>query len=282
MEIMQTGEQADKRKKKRRRNAALLLASCALLTAAGAYRTYSFFTGKEEVTNVFTVGDFDISLQEPDWEPDNGDGENVCPGYSVYKNPTVKNVTRADKGAQPCYLQVRMQICDEDGTRITDEERLALILETIRYDSTYTGSWEKSGTAEKLTEGRVPGYSLEEMKELPMVNPVFEETQTGQAGEYLFRYVGGEDGILQIGEEATLFTTIAIPTEWKSAQIEKVGKYRLVIGAEAIQASGFASAKEAFAMLQENLKEEDQSAETTESAQKMSEQTEGGTTHEET
>ena len=31
-----------------------------LLCTAGAYQTYSYFTEKEEVTNVFTVGDFDM------------------------------------------------------------------------------------------------------------------------------------------------------------------------------------------------------------------------------
>ena len=34
-----------------------------MIGAAGAWQTYSYFMEKEEITNVFTVGDFDISLK---------------------------------------------------------------------------------------------------------------------------------------------------------------------------------------------------------------------------
>ena len=92
-----------------------------LLCTVGAYQTYSYFTEKEEVTNVFTVGDFDISMKEPEWNPADGDGVNMYPGYTVYKNPTVKNMTDPGIGEQPCYLQMRMKIQNEKGEIITDQ-----------------------------------------------------------------------------------------------------------------------------------------------------------------
>ena len=110
-----------------------------LLCTAGAYQTYSYFTEKEEVTNVFTVGDFDISMKEPEWNPADGDGVNMYPGYTVYKNPTVKNMTDPGIGEQPCYLQMRMKIQNEKGEIITDQKTLDMIRRTIRYDKTYTG-----------------------------------------------------------------------------------------------------------------------------------------------
>ena len=36
-------------------------------------------------TNVFTTGDLDIGLKEPDWDPNENDGKNMYPGYTVYK-----------------------------------------------------------------------------------------------------------------------------------------------------------------------------------------------------
>ena len=91
------------------------LAAVLMTGAAGAWQTYSYFMEKEEAVNVFTVGDFDISLKESEWNPEDGDGVNLYPGYTVYKNPTVKNVTDATTGVQPCYLQMRMKIKDENG-----------------------------------------------------------------------------------------------------------------------------------------------------------------------
>lgn len=229
------------------------MAAAAVLGAAGAYQTYSYFMEKEEVTNVFTVGDFDISLKEPEWNAADGDGVNMYPGYTVYKNPTVKNVTDAGIGAQPCYLQMRLKVEDEQGNLITDQETLEMIRKTIRYDSTYTGNWSTTGEAKKLEQGRIPGYSESEIEKLPMVNPDFKEVDTGVKGEYLFRYQGGKGGIMEKEEEAVLFTDIVIPTEWGNKEMKKVGRFQVVVSAEAIQSNGFASSSDAFLVLGQNL-----------------------------
>ena len=139
-----------KRKGIEKRAAGMMAA--VLLCTAGAYQTYSYFTEKEEVTNVFTVGDFDISLKEPEWNPKDGDGVNMYPGYTVYKNPTARNMTEQGAGEQPCYLQMRMKIQNEEGKIITDQKTLDRIRQTIRYDSSYTGSWSKTGEARKLQQ----------------------------------------------------------------------------------------------------------------------------------
>ncbi|MFR6581204.1 MAG: hypothetical protein ACLURP_03595 [Ruminococcus sp.] len=52
------------------------------------------------------------------------------------------------------------------------------------------------------------------------------------------------DGILNIGEESTLFTNIAIPTDWNQTQMQKVGNYQLKVTAQAIQSKGFATQSE--------------------------------------
>lgn len=227
-----------------------------LVCTAGAYQTYSYFTEKEEVTNVFTVGDFAVSLKESEWNPEDGDGVNMYPGYTVYKNPTVKNMTESGAGEQPCYLQMRMKIQNEKGEMITDQKTLAMIRKTIRYDKTYTGEWDKTGEADNLQQGKIPGYSEGDMAEIPMVNPAFQEVDTGKAGEYLFQYNGGDGGIMKAGDEAVLFTNIVIPTNWKNKDMEQIGKFQIIVLAEAIQSNGFASAKDAFEVLGQSIDED--------------------------
>lgn len=229
------------------------LAAVLMTGAAGAWQTYSYFMEKEEAVNVFTVGDFDISLKESEWNPADGDGVNLYPGYTVYKNPTVKNVTDATTGVQPCYLQMRMKIKDEDGKMVTDQEVLNMVRQTIRYDDTYNGSWDTTGEGKKLRQGRIPGYSEKELAMLPMVNPNFQEVDTGNLGEYLFQYQGGKNGIMDIDEEAVLFKDVAIPIEWGVKEIKKAGRFQIQVTAEAIQANGFASARDAFQVLGESV-----------------------------
>ena len=65
---------------------ALSLVGVVLVGATLAY--LSDTTG--EVENTFTVGNVDVDLVEPDWDPDE-DGKNLEPGASVDKNPMIVN-----------------------------------------------------------------------------------------------------------------------------------------------------------------------------------------------
>lgn len=236
--------------------AAALAATLLAVNCAGM--TLSYLTSGESVTNTFTVGDLDIDMKEPDWNPDDGDGKNVYPGYSVYKNPTVKNITSDKNGPEPCYARMRIQLTDSKGKLITDKKRLNLIRTMIRYDSTYTGTFDKKGVGELLTEGRIPGYTLRELEELPMINPLFVVDEARSTdNEIVCNYMGkNKSGILNIGEQATLFTTLAVPVEWKNADISLLGDFQIVVRAEAIQTAGFADQKAAFEALDAEAAEE--------------------------
>ena len=89
-----------------------------------------------------------------------------------------------------------------------------------------------------------------------MVNPVWtKDTARSTASKLVFNYMGAKgDGILNIGEESTLFTNIAIPTDWNQTQMQKVGNYQLKVTAQAIQSKGFATQSEAYRMLDEEIK----------------------------
>lgn len=219
----------------------------ACIAAVGIGSSMAYMTEKEEVTNVFTVGDLDIGLDEPEWDPDDGDGVNMYPGYTVYKNPTIKNITSDEKGEEPCYARVLVHIQDKDGNLITDQEAIDLIRQTIRYDSTYTGNFENTGFAANLVEGRVPGYSLSDLSAYPTVNPAFTlDTTRSTANVLVYNYMGSNNGIMNIGDEATLFTNIVIPTDWNQTHFEKVGDFHISVSVESIQASGFASQSDAY------------------------------------
>lgn len=230
--------------------AAIAAAGC-LLAAGVTAGTLGYLTSQEKVVNTFTVGDLKLGLKEQEWSAKEGDGVNVVPGTTVYKNPTIKNITDAKAQKAPCYARMVLRLADREGNTLTDADALALIKSTIRYDATYTGSYEKTGAASVLKEGQVPGYSLEQIEKLPMVNPLFsEDAKRSSGGMLVYAYEGKKgDGILNIGEEAALFTTLAIPTDWTQEEFEKIGDFRIEVTAEAIQSAGFASREAAFAQL---------------------------------
>ena len=87
--------------------AALGLVAAMLLTSAGA--TLAYFTDTDEAENVFTVGNVDIVLTEPNWEKaGNVDAPEVYPGEALAKDPTVKNI-----GANPCFVRVKVKGLDQ-------------------------------------------------------------------------------------------------------------------------------------------------------------------------
>ncbi len=233
--------------KREKRVAVLCFAAAALAAAWGAA---GYFTGKETVENIFTVGDLQIGLQEPDWDPEEGDGKNVYPGSCVYKNPTIKNIT-GERGERACYARMRILLTERDGRMITQESRLALIRAIIRYDDTYTGTYEEKGAGETLIPGSVPGYSLEKIQELPMINPLFSIDETRSFGNEIVCDYMGEDGrgVLFAGEQAALFTVLAIPAQWTNEEMERLGDFQIEVHAEAIQTAGFASREEAMEAL---------------------------------
>lgn len=229
--------------------------SCAMLFGIG--NTMAYFTENAVQTNVFTTGDLDIGLKEPGWDPEDNDGKNMYPGYTVYKNPTVKNITSDKNGDEPCYVRMTVDILNNQGSPVTDNQALNLIYKTIYFDKTFNGSYDKKeGYGTGLVRDRIPGYSLAQLASYPMVNPLWvKDTSRSTASSLVFNYMGEKgDGILDIGEESTLFTNVVIPTDWNQTQMQKVGNYQLKVTAQAIQSKGFASQSEAYRMLDEEIK----------------------------
>lgn len=229
------------------------LAICTI-AALGIGGTLSFLTDSEQVTNRFSMGDLDITIDEPSWNdgtPDEtdpseppgatdptepgqrGDGEGLKPGDSRDKDPTVTSVTGDS------YMRVIMMIKDRSGEIIEDEERLDLIMQTVRY----------APEDNALIEGE--SYSLEDIASYSMINEDLftEDRERTSPGTYYYNY----NGIFREGSSAQLFSDIIVPTDWNDVELKKIGKYKIVLQAQAIQTAGFADSDEAFAELDNEI-----------------------------
>ena len=209
-----------------------------LLAALAVGGTMAYMTDWEDKENTFSVGTLDVSLEEKNWDDDT-DGEDVVPGDTFVKDPVIEGVENDS------YVRARIVIKDQDGSVITDAQRLALIKSMIKFDSTYDAASQKSGTV--IVESK--SYSGSDIAGIPMVNPDFTEVATGKSGEYCFNY----SKILKDGDKVALFTNVVVPTEWSQVQLDKVGEFSIGVTVEAIQAKNFADAAEAFSALDNEI-----------------------------
>ena len=84
---------------------------------------------------------------------------------------------------------------DGNGNAITDQDALDLIEKTIRFDSTYTGTYEAKGAGTSLVQGKIPGYSESDISKLPMINPKWEkDSQRSTANKWVYNYKGTMKG----------------------------------------------------------------------------------------
>ena len=83
---------------------AAILAVTAITGASLAY-----LTDEEEAENVFTVGNVDIDLTEPNWNATGKEeAQDVYPGEPLAKDPTVENI-----GANPCFVRISVSNLDQ-------------------------------------------------------------------------------------------------------------------------------------------------------------------------
>ncbi len=86
-----------------KRKILLVAAALCMIAILAVGGTLAYFTDATDVKkNVFTVGNVDITLDEPLWEEQGKeDAPEVYPGEALAKDPTVHNV-----GANPCFVRV--------------------------------------------------------------------------------------------------------------------------------------------------------------------------------
>lgn len=92
---------------------AALVLVIALAATAVIGGTLAYFTDTDQAENVFTVGNVEIKLTEPEWD-DHGkaEAETVYPGEPLDKDPTVENI-----GSNPCFVRISVTGLDQFGDK---------------------------------------------------------------------------------------------------------------------------------------------------------------------
>ena len=86
----------------------LTLAMCVAMAAIMAVGTLAYFTDTDSADNVFTVGNVEIELTEPNWVAGDEEADDVYPGEALPKDPTVTNI-----GKNPCFIRVKVENLDQ-------------------------------------------------------------------------------------------------------------------------------------------------------------------------
>jgi len=221
---------------KTRSNKNIIAILAVVLVAAIAIGvTLAYLNDSQSVTNTFTVGDLDIALEEPGYP---GDPEKPnTPGTSYPKDPTTEAV------AGDGYMRMVVDFIDTDSGEHITGARLAKIISTLFYDP--DGEFELGVIDEDVPLAL--HYEESALAGLANFNPddFIMATDGSVTGTYVFEY----DGIFIEGTIATLFTSVIIPCDWDQYDMQVLGSYKIVVQAQAIQASNFADAAEAFAAL---------------------------------
>lgn len=97
----------------------------ALVASLGLAGLSAYFTDTQTKTNTFTVGSVKQELTEPSWKPEEKPGENMTPGKTVAKDPTVKNIGNND---QYVFMKVEVPAAevttfDENGNKVAQENQ---------------------------------------------------------------------------------------------------------------------------------------------------------------
>lgn len=135
-----------------------VVASCLLVGAMFTGGALAYLTDTETTTNVFTVGDVGIDVQEPNY-PGNGSDEvtDLVPNEEVDKDPQIKNTKKNN-----AIVFVRVDIpmaevmkADDDGSRLGDKTNQELF--EVSVDGVNYPQWAEKWV--RLTdETAVSGY----------------------------------------------------------------------------------------------------------------------------
>lgn len=215
----------------------LLAAAVLCIASVGGIGSYSFFSDKSTVVNDFSTGSLDLKVTESLWT-NSTDGQNMYPGYTVSKNPTVQNVTgMKDNNA---YVEAFIRVKDAHGNAITDQKRLELIYHMIRYNTT-----------SDLLEGS--NYSDSVITRSANVNPAFELVDTDYSKGTWTYYLSDKlvsSTTAEKGQSVTLFTTVAVPTDWSQTELDVVGDFQIEVEFKGIQEATFTDVFDAMKTLE--------------------------------
>lgn len=193
----------------------------ALLAIVVAGASLAYFTDTQSAENVFTMGNVDIELDEPDWtDPTNPIGEGAKPGIEYLKDPYIKNVGDTD-----AWVRMRVEISDYTVLKAAADKYGVDLLDM--FANLAPADWA-------VRDG-----------EQPVVDTA-KDTIT-----YTYYYTT----LLEpTAETSRLFTSVTIPAQFTQEDLEDLGtddegklKFTITVSADAIQeADAFNTVYDAF------------------------------------
>lgn len=130
---------------KKAKNVAIALGMCTCLLIGGIS---AYFTSTDTADNEFKIGEIDINLVEPNWDP--GDARDVTPNETLQKDPQIYN-----NGESPAYMFMKVQVptvvAPQDGLKVaaangTVSTRTGNV-ELFTLDGLAASDWIEVGTA---------------------------------------------------------------------------------------------------------------------------------------
>lgn len=231
---------------------ALLLTLCAvLLVAASVLGTMAYLTSTDTVTNTFTIGKVEITLDETDVTNPNGprvkaNSYKLMPGTTYTKDPTVT----VKAGSEESY--VRMKVTFNNASKLmamlpsaddldyeTDAEvELVRKLSPILFLTNFTA----------VDSVWLPDINMMYGGNTVLANPnYFVYDEQADTVTYIFYYpvtvtATDKDVVLP-----AVFTEISLPEHVTGEQLAELNNFKITVIAEAIQAGSFANADKAWA-----------------------------------
>lgn len=202
---------------------ALLLTLCAvLLVTASMLGTMAYLTDNKTVTNTFTVGQVQITLDEEDTDNstpgadrDKANAYHLLPGHTYTKDPMVTVL----KGSEASYIKMTVTFSEANALDAIFAPTGGANLTSIfnGYDS---DNWIYKGNTK-------------------------DETKNTRTYEFWYKEtVGAPDGDIALD---ALFDSITVPGAITNEQLATIKGMTITVNAYAIQADGFANAEAAWA-----------------------------------
>lgn len=200
------------------------LALCAVAIAVvSVIGTLAYLTDSAEVVNTFTVGNVHLRLDEAEIDENGNDTGNrteagnqyhLIPGKTYVKDPTVTVI----KGSEEAYVRMTVTInCYDELTAIFGDPFLP------QY---FVEGWDNTKW---------------------LTTNIIDKDDAANTATYEFRYFEtvktGKDNDLTLD---ALFDAIVVPSSLNGDQLASIANLKITVEAHAIQASGFATADEAW------------------------------------
>lgn len=229
---------------------ALLLTLCAvLLVAASVLGTMAYLTSTDTVTNTFTIGKVEITLDETDVTNPNGprvkaNSYKLMPGTTYTKDPTVT----VKAGSEESYVRMKVtfnnakaiialctdpEFAEDDPTGV---ENAYPLIRMVKFVEANAPKWD----------GIIPD-NMVETEEMLADAKYFAYDAKADTLTYYFYYnetVAAPDGDVVL---PVLFDKVTLPEWVTNTQLAALKDFQINVVAEAIQADGFANAGAAWA-----------------------------------